>query len=80
MKTVSVAEAQTQLALLLRDVAAGEEIDLTDGDKRVARLIPPEPELRRIDWSKTWTEVSEVFAGRLAPGMPGSQVVLQGRR
>ena len=80
MKTVSVADAQAKLTLLLKGVAAGEEIDLVDGQKVVARLVPPEPDLPRVDWTSTWTRVAEVFGKGYAPGTPGSEIVTHGRR
>lgn len=40
-------QAKTQLSLLLRLVAAGEEIVITRRGEEVARLVPPPPLPRR---------------------------------
>jgi prevent-host-death family protein len=39
--SVGVHEAKTQLSQLLRRVAAGEEITITNRGRDVARLVPP---------------------------------------
>lgn len=41
---VGAFEAKTHLSRLLDQVEAGEAIDITRHGKRVARLVPPEPE------------------------------------
>lgn len=41
MFKVSVEEAARNLKALLERVAAGEEVILVEGDKPVARLVPP---------------------------------------
>jgi antitoxin (DNA-binding transcriptional repressor) of toxin-antitoxin stability system len=41
MKTFSIMETQHNLALVLREVAAGHEVGITRHKKLVARLLPP---------------------------------------
>lgn len=43
MTSVSVHEAKTHLSRLLREIEAGQEIDITRRNKVVARIVPPEP-------------------------------------
>jgi len=40
METIDIRDAQTQLARLLKRVAAGEEIIIAKAGKPVARLVP----------------------------------------
>ena len=42
METIDIRDAQTQLARLLKRVAAGEEIIIAKAGKPVARLVPYE--------------------------------------
>jgi prevent-host-death family protein len=46
MKRVGVAELKNNLSRHLREVRHGEEIEITDHDKPVARLIPIENRAR----------------------------------
>lgn len=45
MSTVTIEEAQTNLAELIRRLSLGEELVITEGDRPVAKLVatPPEP-------------------------------------
>ena len=47
MQTYSVQSIPTQLPLMLKKVANGEEILLTDKEKPVAKLVPPSSESYR---------------------------------
>lgn len=52
METVGVHEAKTHLSKLLKRVAAGEEIVISNGGTPVARLVrvaPPAPRLLDMD-------------------------------
>ena len=80
MKTMTVSEAQERLPELVRLVAAGEEVELVQQEQPVARPVSPDWESRKVDWSETWTKVDALFGGKPAPGKPGSQVVIEGRR
>ena len=80
MKTITVSEAQAGLPELLRLVAAGEEVELVQQQQPVAKLVPPDWEAKRVEWSDTWAKVDAVFGGEPVAGQPGSQVVIEGRR
>jgi len=80
MKTMTVSEAQAGLPELLRLVTAGEEVELIEQQQPVAKVVPPDWEARRINWSDTWAKVDAIFGGEPVPGIPGSQVVIEGRR
>ena len=77
---MTVSEAQAGLPELLRLVAAGEEVELVQQQHAVAKVVPPDWEAKRIDWSGTWAKVDAIFDGEPVPGKPGSQVVIEGRR
>ena len=80
MKTMTVSEAQAGLPELLRWVAAGEEVELVQQQQPVAKVVPPDWEAKRIDWSDTWAKVDAVFGQEPVSGKPGSQIMLEGRR
>ena len=42
MQTVQLADAQAHLAQLIEGVAAGEEVIIAQGERPLARLVPPE--------------------------------------
>lgn len=48
MKRVGVADLKNNLSRHLRDVKAGEMIEVTDHDAPVARLVPVEPKSRLV--------------------------------
>jgi prevent-host-death family protein len=43
MTSVSVHEAKTHLSRLLREIAEGGEIEITNRNRVVARIVPPAP-------------------------------------
>jgi hypothetical protein len=45
--------------------------------KTVAREKRPR---RRYDWSATWAKIDAIYGGKSAPGKPGSQIIIEGRR
>jgi len=47
-KSVGIHEAKTTLSRLLDLVAAGEEVEITNRGRAVARLVPPVGERRRV--------------------------------
>jgi prevent-host-death family protein len=49
MRKLRISVAKANLEWLLTRVARGEEIELTRHGRTVARLIPPEPNEKRID-------------------------------
>ncbi len=80
MKTVTVAEAERNFSSILRIVRAGEEVAVTSRKKTVAKILPVKPRRRKYDWASTWAKVDEIFGGKPAPGKPGSQIIIEGRR
>lgn len=54
MRKIEVGVAQTDLARVVEDVAAGEEIVLANAGKPVARLISFEPRQPGLMRRKTW--------------------------
>lgn len=47
MATVTIAEAQAKLADLIRRLAPGEEVVITENDQPVARLVATQPPAHR---------------------------------
>ena len=46
MATITIQEAQTNLADGIRRLQPGEEVSITDNEKTVAKLVAAPPELR----------------------------------
>jgi antitoxin (DNA-binding transcriptional repressor) of toxin-antitoxin stability system len=80
MRSVTIAEAQDDLPALLRLVRGGEEVELTDRKAPVAKIIPLRKGRRKFDWQTTWTKLDAIYKGKPAPGKPGSQIIIDGRR
>ena len=81
MKSVSIETAQKNLPELLREVEAGEELQLTRKKRVVAKIIPmPRINKKKPDWAETFKKVNAIFGGKPAPGKPGSRIVIDGRR
>ena len=49
MEAINLADAKAHLSALLDRVEAGEEIEITRRGKAVARLVPPERQLKKVD-------------------------------
>ena len=47
MQSVSIYEAKARLSALIRAVASGEEVVITNRNRPVARLVPAEPPRER---------------------------------
>jgi prevent-host-death family protein len=47
MTSVSVHEAKTHLSRLLREIAEGHEIEITNRNRVVARIVPPAPSKKK---------------------------------
>lgn len=47
MTSVSVHEAKTHLSRLLREIAKGGEIEITNRNRVVARIVPPAPQKKK---------------------------------
>lgn len=52
MDSYSLADAKARLSELIDKVEAGETVEITRRGRPVARVVPPEPPLRPIDWDK----------------------------
>ena len=70
--------ARKRLDQLLRIVATGEEIQIVEKRKLVARLVPPKEQ--EVDWSGTFAKLGEIWGRKPLPGVPGSQLLRQGRQ
>jgi antitoxin (DNA-binding transcriptional repressor) of toxin-antitoxin stability system len=81
MKTATVAQAQANLEELLQIVESGGEAGLIRGRRPVARIVPlSKRDRKKLDWSTTWKKIDLIFEGKSAPGKPGSQIIIEGRR
>jgi antitoxin (DNA-binding transcriptional repressor) of toxin-antitoxin stability system len=80
MKTVTVRQAQTNFPALLRVVEAGEEIRVMRKKKPIARIVPMNGKGATVDWGDHFAKLDKIFGGKPAPGKPGSQIVIDGRR
>ena len=80
MKTVTVEQVQSTLPDLLRLVARGQEIRVMHRKRAVARIVPVDRGTAPVDWTSTWSKVDAIFDGKPAPGTPGSQIIIEGRR
>ena len=78
MKSVTLNAARARFDSLVRRVAAGEEIEIVEKRKPLARLVPPVAPA--IDWSETFAKLDEIWGRKPLPGKPSSQILSQGRR
>lgn len=70
MKQVTVHEAKTQFSRLLRRVAAGEEIMITNRGVPVARLVPvPKKSKRKLGFYGHSIKIAEDFDAPLPDGI-----------
>ena len=66
MKTVTIGEAQYHFASVLEMVEAGEEVVITRGGKKIAKLVSlgfDDPKERRVDWSAWVADQKEFLKG-----------------
>lgn len=75
MKTVTVDEARENLPELLRSIAAGEEVVITDGGKWVAALTqppdpPPTPEEEAVARAQATEAVRSIVRQWIEAGHP----------
>ena len=78
MKTVTLTQAKSKLEALLRLVAAGQEVEIVEKRRRLARLVPPPPD--KVSWNETFAKLDAIWGKAPLPGTPGSQIVSRGRR
>jgi prevent-host-death family protein len=80
MITATLREIQHNLASVLRNVEAGEEVIIRRRNRPIARIVPmPPPEERKADWSslKKWRE--RMFPHGKLPGKAVSELISEGR-
>ncbi|HBJ87770.1 MAG TPA: hypothetical protein DDZ88_28720 [Verrucomicrobiales bacterium] len=73
MKTAAISELPKVWADILRWVTAGEEVQLTDSDKTVARVLPPAPA------APDFLARAQAIWGEQPEGTPLSALVEEGR-
>ncbi|MCF7763199.1 MAG: type II toxin-antitoxin system Phd/YefM family antitoxin [Verrucomicrobia bacterium] len=78
MKTVTLSKLRSSLDSVLRLVADGEEVQITENRKTLARLVPATPE--NPDWSGTFEKLDDIWGRKPLPGKAGSEIVASGRR
>ena len=77
--TAEVKELAGQLAELVKQVQAGNEVLLTQGNKPVAKLVPAgAPEQK--DLKKIAEEIRELRKGSFLRGLSIRELIAQGRR
>jgi len=74
MKTASVQQLPQQWPEILRWIVAGEEVQVTQQDKVVARVVPAKPALQPDFLAR-----AKAIWGELPPGKPLSEVVADAR-
>ncbi len=80
MKTISAREAASNFPAVLRLIQAGQEVEVTQRRKPIAKIVPIQMKRRKIDWASTWEKVDAIYAGKPARGKAGSQIVIEARR
>jgi len=65
--SVGVHEAKTHLSRLLERVAAGEELEITNRGRVVARLVGPKPGAPNLGFDRGRIHVSDEFDAPLPP-------------
>jgi antitoxin (DNA-binding transcriptional repressor) of toxin-antitoxin stability system len=78
MKTVTLSKLRSSLDSVLRLVADGEEVQITEKRKTLARLVPATAE--NPDWSGTFEKFDDIWGRKPLPGKAGSEIVASGRR
>jgi antitoxin (DNA-binding transcriptional repressor) of toxin-antitoxin stability system len=72
METASVQQLPQQWPEILRWVAAGEEVQVTQQDKVIAKVVPASPASRPDFLAR-----AKAIWGEQPPGMPLSELVLE---
>ncbi len=78
MKTVTVREAQHNLAAVLRRVEAGEAIEVVRRKQPVARIVParsPGEASGTVDWSDLPERLDRIWQGGAAGGTPTDEIL-----
>jgi antitoxin (DNA-binding transcriptional repressor) of toxin-antitoxin stability system len=74
MKTASVQQVPNQWPEILRWVAAGEEVEVTEQDQVVAKVVPARPTLTPDSLGR-----AKAIWGEAPPGKPLSAIVSEAR-
>ena len=88
MKTVTVEEVENNFPALLRIVQGGEELNVVNRKRAVARIVPANgadhgsraSKKRKLAWTDHFAKLDAIYGGKPAPGKPGSQIITEGRR
>ena len=78
MKTITVREAQHNLASVLRRVEQGEEIEVVRRKQPVARIVPVRSVTdvaETVDWSDLPARLDRIWKGRMAPGRSTDEIL-----
>ena len=75
MKTVTVRDAQHGLSALLERVRRGEQVTITRRGQVVARLVPPAPRRKKVEWPDFAARMKRLFPAGSPPGEPPSEVI-----
>ena len=80
MKSVSLRYVQQNLAAFVREVEAGQEIEIRRRNVPVARLVPlPCATNRDVDWSGVAERRKQLWGGKRAPGTAIDRIVSEAR-
>ena len=83
MKRVKIAELKDQLSKHLRAVEHGAEIEVTDRDRPIARLVPvprPVPEVHILPARRQFVEVRDKPCRRARWPLSAGDLLLEDRR
>jgi prevent-host-death family protein len=80
MIEIGAFETKNRLSELLRRVAAGEEIAITNRGRVVARLVPPLPAVDREQARAAAARIRERRSGVTLGGLKIKDLIAEGRR
>lgn len=81
MKSVTVREAQHNLAKVLKAVESGETVEIVRRNVPVARLSPvPQPGESSVDWSDHFERLSTIWGSKQVTGLDETLDDLRGER
>lgn len=82
MESATIRDVQHNLALYLRRVEHGEEIEIRRRNKVVARLVPSgasAPGNATLDWTAVGARRRQLWGDKPAPGKSISEIVYESR-
>ena len=80
MKSVFVEEAEQNFSAVLRIVRRGEEVEVIRRKKAVAKIVPVKKKGHKHDWADHFRQLDDIYGAKPAPGKPGSEIIIEGRR